>query len=561
VKRLATHWAFLPLLLALALRLTAIWWGLPASDGWDNDGIAPRDVFPGLVASFTPGEFYTYPPLHLAVLAVLSSPVAIWGALASPSLHVGDVVTTLLAPSYMTWFAAIARVVALVLSLATTWLVADLARRTCGPRAATIAAWAGAVNMGFTYYGKTSNLDVPCIFYATLSIWFLTRDRLVPNGRHKIYAALAAVCAVTTKDQAYANFVLVLPVCAFASLVERSSAPRWQRVRAWALALAAGVGGYAVASTLLFNPRGFFARLAFLRGSASQDFMLYSDDWSGRLAAAEGTLRSLQNLLGAPLLALAAVGVLAVCLQRVVAKRRVARMLPGLAALSFFVFFNCVARRSEERFVLAQSTFLAFYVGVGLAYLDTLLRGQLATPVRFLAPLFLLPALVRSLALDAGLLNDPRHEVERWLAEHHGAKIEAYGNDVYLPRFEAGANVVRISPPESPIQSPLPGVRDVVAAFGDVGERQPDFLIVPHAYSWRYRTRVDRAEHGRVMARGVARAAESSDGGQFFKALFEEELGYRKILQAECDDSVFERVNLHASVCEPVLVFARIAAP
>ncbi|RYZ57442.1 MAG: hypothetical protein EOP08_17270, partial [Proteobacteria bacterium] len=61
MKRLATHWAFLPLLLALALRLTAIWWGLPASDGWDNDGIAPRDVFPGLVASFTPGEFYTYP--------------------------------------------------------------------------------------------------------------------------------------------------------------------------------------------------------------------------------------------------------------------------------------------------------------------------------------------------------------------------------------------------------------------------------------------------------------------------------------------------------------------
>ena len=40
------------------LHVVGIGWGLPASDGWDNDGVAPRDFLPGLAATFTPGRFY-----------------------------------------------------------------------------------------------------------------------------------------------------------------------------------------------------------------------------------------------------------------------------------------------------------------------------------------------------------------------------------------------------------------------------------------------------------------------------------------------------------------------
>lgn len=556
-RRVVRHWAFWPLLLALALRLTAIAWGLPASDGWDNDGIAPRDVYPGLVTSFTPGEYYTYPPLHLAVLGVLSAPVAAVGALRAPSLQAHDVVRTMLDPAYMTWLAMIARVVALGLSLATTWLVADVARRTCGPRAALFTAWAGAVNLGFTYYGKTSNLDAPCVFWAALAVWLLARDQLAPRTRDKVLAALAAVCAVTTKDQAYANFVLVLPVCLAVSLL------RTRRIGPWLQALAAGLGGFAVASTALFNPTGYLARIAFLRGSASQDFVLYSADWNGRLAALTGSLGSVRNLLGAPLLGLAAIGLVAVVVQRASTGRRVARLLPGLAALSFFLFFNCVARRGEERFVLAQSAFLAFYVGLGVAWLDARLSGQLALPVRFVVPILFVPALYRSVSLDAGLLQDPRYDVERWLAAHErpGDVTETYGLNVYLPRFPEGA--VRVSPPEAPAHNPVPGLREVTAPFSAIEERKPRFVVVPHAYAWRYRNGggIDLSVAGHVRSPTALRFAESDDATAYFQGLFDGRLAYRTVLDARCDETYFARIVLHASVCEQVTIFERLPAP
>src|SRR5580704_12230879 len=61
------------LALALVLRLAGPFWGLPNADGWDDDGVAPRDFLPGVLQTYWPGEHYTYPPLHLILLAVASS--------------------------------------------------------------------------------------------------------------------------------------------------------------------------------------------------------------------------------------------------------------------------------------------------------------------------------------------------------------------------------------------------------------------------------------------------------------------------------------------------------
>jgi hypothetical protein len=65
----------LVLLGVAVLHLACIGWGLPSSDGWDVDGVAPRDFLPGIVETYTPGRYFTYPPLHLELLALLTSPV------------------------------------------------------------------------------------------------------------------------------------------------------------------------------------------------------------------------------------------------------------------------------------------------------------------------------------------------------------------------------------------------------------------------------------------------------------------------------------------------------
>ena len=60
------------LFVAAALRITGLFWGLPASDGWDNDGFAPRNFLTALALTYTPGSYFTYPPLHAFVLAILT---------------------------------------------------------------------------------------------------------------------------------------------------------------------------------------------------------------------------------------------------------------------------------------------------------------------------------------------------------------------------------------------------------------------------------------------------------------------------------------------------------
>src|SRR5687767_14944759 len=88
-------------LLAGLVRVVGIGWGLPASDGWDNDGIAPRDFLAGIVETFTPGHYFTYPPVHLVLLAILTAPITIVALVRAPSLAPADVVHEIVKVPYM----------------------------------------------------------------------------------------------------------------------------------------------------------------------------------------------------------------------------------------------------------------------------------------------------------------------------------------------------------------------------------------------------------------------------------------------------------------------------
>src|SRR5271154_5904052 len=62
-------------------------WGLPGSDSWAADSISPRSCGLGaIVETYAPGHFHTYPPLHMALLSVLSVP---WMALAAMRVGTG----------------------------------------------------------------------------------------------------------------------------------------------------------------------------------------------------------------------------------------------------------------------------------------------------------------------------------------------------------------------------------------------------------------------------------------------------------------------------------------
>ena len=77
-------------------------WGLPGTDSWADDSISPRSCGLGaIVETYWPGHFHHYPPLHMALLTLLSLP---WMALAASRVgtNVDALSAELVKPLYMT---------------------------------------------------------------------------------------------------------------------------------------------------------------------------------------------------------------------------------------------------------------------------------------------------------------------------------------------------------------------------------------------------------------------------------------------------------------------------
>ncbi len=320
------------LLTAAGLRLAGLFWGLPAADGWDDDGFAPRNFLTALVLTWKPGAYFTYPPLHALLLALPALPVAGWALAHAPSLSQHDVIAAITQPATMTYFAVLGRLVSLAMSLGIIWCVGEMTRLVAGARAGLLAAAACALNFGLTYYGQVSNLDVPYLFWASLALVWCMRAVMDEEPRRFWRAALFAAAAVATKDQAYALFLLSLPVF----LLLWFAADAWPRRNGRKIALTL-LASAAVSLFLLLlvdgaitNPSGFLHRVAFLAGPASQDYAQYLHNPSGWLALLSDMGSYFSQGYGLAAVTLAVLGV-ALHILRSRNSARVAGLLPLLA--------------------------------------------------------------------------------------------------------------------------------------------------------------------------------------------------------------------------------------
>ncbi|MFO0734521.1 MAG: hypothetical protein U0270_01515 [Labilithrix sp.] len=525
----------------VVLHTVGLGWGLPASDGWDNDGVAPRDFLPGLAETFDPGHFYTYPPVHLALLAVLTLPLTLAGVARAPSTALGDIVHELLSPGYMTSIAYVARVLSMTMSIGIVLLTARIAEEMrahelgVAPDRTRVrwlegdftdervrrVGWCTAAVIGLeatlTYYAHTTNLDVPYLFWGMLGLVALSRAVARDEPRRLRLAFVFATLAVGTKDQAYALFGLSIPV------VLALARPRLKEV---AVAAAIAVLVFLVVDGVVFNPTGFRARVAFLRGSASQDFVEYTRDWSGRVALlvdAGERFSSQFPKLAAPLFLLGGFRAIAPAVQGSARRRRLAvALLPLLVGVSFTVLFNWAALRTNARFLLPQALMLGVYGGIGVESLLFAERAGLrhASRAVLLVPLVL--ALHACVSVDVSFLFDPRYDAEAWMREHipPGAKIETYGLNVYLPRFPPDRSVTRVGPEPVRRRNPMPGVAEVEGAFEDALHRDARFIVVSEAWVWRYLVPPDPAlAEGRRLSPNVKESASEPASTLFFKRL------------------------------------------
>ena len=551
------------LLAAAVLHGVGIGWGLPASDAWDNDGVAPRDFLPGLADTFTPGHYYTYPPFHLALLTLLSLPELVIAIIRAGALSISSVLPVILGTPYMTAMALTARVLAVVMSLGIILTLALIAAELVpAPRRRAVMVLTAAfasVNRSFDYYAHMSNLDVPYLFWALLATLFLVRAIARGEPRRLRYLALFGALAITTKDQAYAMFLVGVPLSLALSVALDRAAPKKALAREAGIAAAIAIGLVLLIDGALFNPSGFRARLGFLSGSASQDYATYSRDTHGRLLALRDVVLEWHSHYP-PVLGVLLVGGLVVTLY---AARRagrnvlVASLVPLVVAVSFTLCFNLVARRVEERFTLPQMLLASVYAGLALEELWSATRHRL--PVRAACVGLLGYAGWQCVVLDANLLLEPRYGVEGWLAAHAGPNdlIEVHGLNVYLPRFSPPQHVIRVGPTPPEKRSPLPQITEVQDLLMNIEERRPRFIVMSHCYVWRYLKRDVVNASGHIIPTVQVDENHDRDPTTFFQDLWEQRLNYRVVFTGLVRSTLFPRQSLHASVGCPVDIWER----
>ncbi len=483
----------------------------------------------------------------MLLLTVLSLP---WMAVAAAraGTNIEALAAELIKPIYMTGIEASARLVAAAMGLGIVWNVMRLWSRIGGPRVGIAAGLVVATNAALVYYAHTGNLEVPYLFWTTWAL--LQLDRVSCGEKRECHALLGAVAAALTKDQAAAAMLLTLPVYLVVVPFVTRRAPLLRAPLVKGLLLA--FGAYAVGSGAIVNPIGFRRRLGMLLGPAAHTWAVYPAGFAGTRALLRDAALATTEFTSWPIAASALVGLLFVATSTRHIERARA-LLPMTAAVSFFVFFNLGARRTEARFLLPESLLLFPYAA--LAFERAWLRwpGRSAA-LAFAAVASLAPALLRVASLDGTLLADARYEAERFLQRlPSGTRVEIYGGPIFMPRIPSGLAAVR--PGSEPVgdRQSIPGVTDLVDPAMDPRPRAPDVILLATELSTLEMTEPAKkpAPYGLMQYRDeVSRA--------LFRKLFDGSLGYRRALRARCSLPLpFECVPIHGSTDGEVWIYVR----
>ena len=550
------------LLLALLLRIPGLLWGLPASDGWDDDGVAPRNFLVGIALTYAPGAFFTYPPLHMFLLALLALPGIAIALVKAHALDRSHVIATLIQVPYMTSFALIARLVSIAMSLGTIACIAHMAELVGGRRAAIFAALVGALNAAFTYYGVVTNLDGPEIFWCCLSLFFWMRLIIECEPKHVRWATLCAAAAVATKDQAYAAFVLSVPAgLIFWFAVDRRARQNLRKILipllTWSVISVLAV---LLIDGAITNPGGFAKRLAFLTGPASRDYAEFAANGAGYLALFGSIWAHVSRFYPVLAIFLAALGI-ALHVQRFHSDPAVfvAGLLPLLAALSFTLTFNLVVMRTGNRFLLLQFVLLALYIGIASDWLVFAISPRPRLVFRALLVPLAAFALYQCLGIDAAFLFDPRYDVERWLALHTDdrATIETYGRNAFLPRFPSQAVVSRLDLIPLAKRNPQPGLREILAPPQAVEARRPHFIVInTFAIRDNFGIGARVVEGGRLQPIDFGGAGDP-EARRYFRELYEGKLHYRLVHVAVFRSRFWQSLEGYQSLTQAILIFER----
>lgn len=210
--------------LAAALRLYAFTWGLPDAThmfSYHPDEFHSLRGALSLAMGDTNPHFFNYGSLYLYLVAI----AAMIGSSSVFASVAGATVGGPEFPAAIQAWTLDARVVTLILSLATVYVVYLIATRIWGHRAGLLAAGALAVMPLHVVHSHYATVDVPGAFFVALALYFAVRLMDEPTGRNLVWAGVAAGLAASVKYSG--GLVIVAPLVAWLMSARDGDRLRW----------------------------------------------------------------------------------------------------------------------------------------------------------------------------------------------------------------------------------------------------------------------------------------------------------------------------------------------
>jgi hypothetical protein len=405
-----------------------LWWGLPGGS-WAPDELDPQWIAGGARHWFSGGWSDIYPPLHYYLLTAIYLPAFAadqlrWVAYEDPAL---------VAALYV-----LGRGFTLALALGTLVALATFADRRSGAGHGWIAALVASLLLPFVYYARTMNVDVPYLFWFSLSLVYFQAALASPAGRGTVGFAVTAALAIATKDQAYGLFVL--PVLFLTWHVIRREGGLLTLFRAGVAAALVLAAIY----NLWFNSSGFRLHVEAITGGGSEGYRQVPETWTGQLGLLWLTAQQLVWMFGLPGLVLGALAVVSRWRGPSASGRRAAAWL-ALFPLSYYLTFIAVVGYVYDRFLLPVTLVAAIALAPGVR---RLIDGWPSPRVgRLLAGVLLAGLVWRAASVDALQILDSRYRAEAWLRAAAGSDVPVVAPDRsgYMPRFH-GLRFSRVEP-------------------------------------------------------------------------------------------------------------------
>jgi PA14 domain-containing protein len=391
----------------------AITWGIPGQ-GWAPDEIIPTDFLDAFDRHFSHGWWSKYPPAHFYVCSIATTPLLVWRWL-DPAAFAASPGPELL---WLTF-----RLVTVSMGVATVLMVYVCGTYLYGAWSAFVAAAISALTLPAVYYAKIANVDVPYLFWFSISLASFLRIVVDDGFVDYLVFALTATLAVCTKDQAYGLYVLPAVALVF------------RRPKYVFTAGLAAAATFALCHNLLFNRAGFVAHFQYIRGPGATPFQMFDSTAAGQWELWQTVWMLARVSMGWPSYLLCLAGIVLSFSRTDTANKRLWWAL--LPTLSYHVAFMAVVGFTYDRFLMPMFLSLALAAGFAVSLFE-----QRAPSIRSWCRVGVIGLLVYTaayvLAIDGAMLRDGRYAVEAWIRQNvePGATVGRVGPIEHVPRID-----------------------------------------------------------------------------------------------------------------------------